>query len=295
MQQLDLFADSVPVQRANALIAALSRFDRAASRQALQRLVAADSQHAGLPHFRVLCEFVDHWPGRCDDLDCPHPQPEIAAAEQWIRERVMPAATIMGDAGGAMVRKSWSILAKASEAARIGPEHRDCFAAEFYLRAQQFPDVVRTARGIPGAAMRATAQRWLGLGYYGCGEAEQARTAALRYAWLAPQGFNVFVGEMRDAMLARDWRSFQADLGDLDAAWFPAWCVQEKKAGSTLLDNLPPGEGPTAYRLVAGLLIRERGGLCRALYEDRARLKRLNESFFAFYMKCRSNPHPQQR
>jgi hypothetical protein len=295
MQQLDIFADSVPVQRANALIAALSRFDRVASQQALELLVAADSQCEGLPRFRVLCEFVDHWPDSCDEPDWPRIQTDIAVAEQLIRERVMPAATIMGDAGVALVQRSWSVLAKASEAARIGPEHCDCFAAELYLRAQQFPDVVRTAQGLPGAEMRAAVQRWLGLGYCGCGEAEQAGRAVLRYAWLAPQRFHVFVEEMRDAMLARDWRSFQADLGDLDATWFPAWCVQEKKADSTLLDNLPTADGATAYRLVVGLAIRERGGLCPAVYEDRARLKRLNESFFAFYMKCRSNPRPQQR
>ena len=100
---------------------------------------------------------------------------------------------------------------------------------------------------------------------------------------------------MIDAALARDWRNFQADLGDLDATWFPAWCAHEKKAGAATLDNLPPGDGPLAYRLVAGLVKRERGGLCAAIYEDRARLKRLDDGFFSFYMKHRSDPLPRQR
>lgn len=111
----------------------------------------------------------------------------------------------------------------------------------------------------------------------------------LRYAWLAPQQFNAFVDETGEAQLARDWSDFQADLGDLDATWFPAWCAHEKKAGVSILENLPTSDGSMAYRLVTGLTIRERGGLCRAVYEDRARLKRLDESFFAFYMRHRSN------
>jgi hypothetical protein len=295
MQQLDIFADSVPVQRANALIAALSRFDRTASRQALQSLVSADPAYDGLLHFQVLCDFVDNWPSGHNDPGWPRTPAAVAAAEQLIMQRIMPAATMMGEAGRALVRQSWSDLARASEAAGIGPEHRDCFSAELYLRARQSSDVVRTVQGIPGAAMRAAVQRWLGLGYYGCGETEPARRAALRFAWLAPRRFSVFVEEMSDAALAQDWRDFQADLGDLDATWFPAWCAHEKKTGSTVLDNLPPGDGPMAYRLVVGLGIRERGGLCSAVYEDRAHLKRLSESFFAFYLMRRSDSHSRHR
>lgn len=295
MQQLDLFTDSVPVQRANALIAALSRFDRAACQQALHSLVSADPEHAGLPRFQELCEFVAHWPDACDHPNWPRTPAAVAAVERLIRERIMPAAALMGDAGRALVRRSWSDLAGASEAAGVGPEHRECFAAELYLRAQQSPDVVRTALGVPGANMRAAAQRWLGLGYHGCGETEPARRAVLRYAWLAPQRFSAFVEEMSDAALSRDWRDFQADLGDLDATWFPAWCMHEKKAGAPILDSLPPGNGPMAYRLVAGLAIRERGGLCAAVYEDRARLKRLDESFFDFYLRRRSDLYPRHK
>ena len=138
-------------------------------------------------------------------------------------------------------------------------------------------------------------QRWLGLGHYRCGAIEPSRTAALRYAWLAPKGFNAFVEEMSDPALTRDWRNFQADLGDLDATWFPAWCAHEKKSGTTIADNVPPGNGPMAYRLVVGLSIREQAGLCPAVYEDRARLKRLDDSFFALYMKHRSDLIPKLR
>ena len=62
-----------------------------------------------------------------------------------------------------------------------------------------------------------------------------------------------------------------------------------------MLGNLPSGDGPLAYRLVVGLARRERDGLCAAVYEDRARLKRLSESFFGFYMRHRSDLRAQQR
>jgi len=289
MQQLDIFADSASVQRANDLIAALTDFEHSAAQLALRNLAAVDPHHAGLPKYRLLCDFVDHWADSCNDPDWPRTPSDITAEEQLIREQIIPAATVMGNAGIELARKCWGVLSKASEKAGIAPEHSDHFAAELYLRAQQFTDAVRIAQKVPGAEMRAAVQRWLGLGYYGCGETEQAGRAVLRYAWLAPQRFDAFVDEAGDAQLARDWSDFQNDLGDLDATWFPAWCAHEKKAGAAILENLPTSDGGMAYRLVTGLAIRERGGLCSAVYEDRARLKRLDENFFAFYMQHRSS------
>jgi hypothetical protein len=294
MQQLDIFADSVPVQRANDLISALANLDRPASRLALRRLVEADSRHAGLPQYQLLCDFIDHWADSGGNPDWSPTLAAVAAEEQLIREQIIPATFVMGSAGGALLRKCWGILAKASEGAGIGAAHGDYFAAELYLRAQQFSDVVRTAQKVPGAEMRAMVQRWLGLGFYGCGEAEQARRAVLRYAWLAPQRFDAFVDEVGDVNLTHDWSDFQADLGDLDATWFPAWCVHEKKAGIFKSDNLPTSDGGMAYSLVMNLATRERGGLCPAVYEDRARLRGLDESFFDFYMQRRSEPQARK-
>jgi hypothetical protein len=289
MQQLDIFADSIPVQRTNDLIASLLGFDRAASRRALHRLRDADANHAGLARFQLLCDFLDHWDERYLDADGTCAPPDIFADEYLLRVQITPAAEVMGIAGSGLVRDCWGILAKASERAGITPSHPDCFAAELYLRAQQFPDAVRLAMQVPGADMRAVVQRWLGLGYFGCGETDRARSAVMRYAWLAPQQFNALVDEAGDAALARDWSNFQAVLDELDASWFPAWCAHENKAASSVLDNLPDGDGCSAYRLVCGLAIRERGGLGSALYEDRARLKQLDEHFFAFYMQRRSS------
>lgn len=294
MQQLDIFADSAPVQRANDLIAALVRFDHTASRLALRRLVAADPHHAGLAQYQVLCDFVDRWADSCNAPNWLRTPAAIAAEEQLIREQIIPAAVVMGYAGGDLVRKCWGVLAKASEGAGVGSEHCDYFAAELYLRARQFPDVVRIAQQVSGAEMRAAVQRWLGLGFYGCGETELAMRSVLRYAWLAPQRFDAFVDEMGDTELASDWSDFQADLGDLDATWFPAWCAHEAKYGISMRDNLPTSDGGMAYRLVTDLAIRERGGLCPAVYKDRARLKRLDESFFDFYMKRRSDLHARK-
>ena len=289
MYQLDIFADSVPVQRANDLIAALSNFDGIASRLALRKLEAADPHHAGLSEYQVLCDFIDRGVGSDNNPNRLGTLAAVAAEEQLIREQIAPAAVVMGNSGAGLLRKCWGILAKASEGAGIGPEHGDYFAAELYLRAQQFSDVVRTAQRIPGAEMRASAQRWLGLGFYGCGETDQAWRAALRYAWLAPQRFDTFVDETGDTELARDWSNFQDDLGDLDATWFPAWSAHEKEYSISMRDNLPTSDGGMAYRLVTNLAIRERGGLGPAVYEDRARLRQLDESFFIFYMKRRSD------
>jgi hypothetical protein len=113
----------------------------------------------------------------------------------------------------------------------------------------------------------------------------------LRYAWLSPQRFDSLIAEINNTELTRDWSRFQDDLEELDADWFPAWCVHENKFVNTALDNLPAGDGVTAYRLISDLAIRERNGICPTVIEKRMRLKQLNESFFAFYMKHRTDLH----
>lgn len=294
MQQLDIFADTLPVQRANALIAALARLDRAACWPALQALAEVDPDHAGLAHWRVLCDFVTNWPAAGDELRAPDNAAAVAEAERMIAGRIVPAAGAMGQAGALLLRRCWSDLARRAEAAGVGPQHPEACAAELHLRAGQARDAVRTARGIPGADLRAAVQRWLALGNQRCGEKEAGLTSTLRYAWLAPQRFNALVEELSDRELARNWRSFDADLGDLDATWFPAWLANEKKCGATIADNVPPGDGPQAYRLVVGLSRREHDGLCPAVYEDRKRLKQLDDGFFAYYMRHRSDPRQHQ-
>ena len=289
MQQLDIFADSLPVQHANTLIASLARFDRTTCWPALEALAAIAPDHAGLARLRTLCEFVTSWPA-IDGPGEPDSAAAVADAERLIAERIAPATEAMGRAATVLLRRSWSELARRSEAAGVGPQHPDAFAAELHLRAGQPRDAVRAARDLPGADQRATVQRWLALGNYRCGEKEAGLTSALRYAWLAPQRFNALVEEMSDPELARNWRSFEADLEDLDAAWFPAWLANEQKSGATIADDLPPGDGPQAYRLVVRLSRREHDGLCPAVYEDRKSLKQLDECFFAFYMRHRSDP-----
>lgn len=291
MQQLDIFADSESVQRTNDLITALARFDYMASRQAMCNLVAADPSHEALDKFQVLCDFLEHWIEYIAKPDVSDIVITIAFEEKMIREQIISASIVMGVKGNLLIRKCWESLAGLSEKAGIDPRQTHCFAAELYLRAGQFQDVVRTAKVIPGADMRSAVQRWLALGYAGCGEEEQARSATLRFSWLSPQEFDGFVDEMQDTALARDWSNCQADLDDHDATWFPAWCANEKVAGVPIQDNFPVCEGSSAYKLVMSLGLRERNGICRTVFEERARLKQLNESFFAFYMKRRDHPY----
>lgn len=288
MQQLDIFADSESVQRTNDLIAALANLDRIAARQAMRDLVAADPHHEGLPRFQVLCDFVKQWDERCDQHDLE----AIVAEEQLIREHIVPASVVMGSAGNSLIKKCWNALAKKSESAGVSFENQSCFSAELYLRAQQFNDVVRTAREIPGVDICAAAQRWLALGYGGCGKAEQAREPMLRFAWLSPEKFDGLVDEMRNEELARNWDKFQTDLDDLDATWFPAWCALEKKPGIAIADNLSVSDGSMAYQLVMRLNLSERGGVhCK---DERARLKNLNGIFFAFYLAQQAKLHPRK-
>lgn len=288
MQQLDIFADSEPVQRANDLIGALAHLDRIAARQAMRDLVAVDQHNAVLPRFQVLCDFVEHWDERCDQHDLE----AIVAEEQLIREHIVPASVVMGSAGGKLIHKCWGLLAKKSESAGVPFGNQNCFAAELYLRAQQFDDAVRTVKEMTDGQLFAEVQRWLALGYAGCGKAEQAREPVLRFAWLSPERFDDLVDEMRNVELLQDWDSFQFDLDELDATWFPAWCALGKNFGIAIVDNFPASDGSRAYQLVMSLVSGERSGVhCK---DERARLKKLNESFFAFYLARQAQLHPRK-
>jgi hypothetical protein len=230
-QQLDIFLDSEPVQRANDRIEALSLFDRAASKQALHHLKIADPNHADLPRFQVLCDFLDQGLKSSNQSELAAREAAVIADEKSIREQIIPAAAVMSHKRGALIHKYWHTLALTSEKWGIAPERQAHFSAELYWRAQQYSELVRTAQTVSGGLMRAAVQRWLGLGHYGCGAVKQGRQAVFRYAWLAPQKFDELVDEIADLELSRDWNIFQNDLDQLDASWFPAWCANQFVTG----------------------------------------------------------------
>ena len=97
---------------------------------------------------------------------------------------------------------------------------------------------------------------------------------------------------MSDPELTRNWRSFEANLEDLDATWIPVCLTNEKKVARRSPTTCHPA---IARSLVVGLSWREHGGLCPAAYEDRKRLRQLDDGFFAFYMRHRSDSRQRQQ
>lgn len=237
MQQLDIFADSESVQRTNDLIAALACFDYSTSRQAIHALVAADPCHEALDKFQVLSDFIEHWVEYIAESDYSDIAATIVAEEKLICEQIMPVAIVMGQKREVLVRTCWESLAKLSEQAGIDPKQTPCFAAELYLRAGKFHDVVRTAKVIPCADMRSAVQRWLALGYAGCGKTEHARSATLRFAWLSPQKFDAFVQNLNLASNGRPLLSFFAHYPAINSAQTPVF-ARASKSGIDLVIKL---------------------------------------------------------
>lgn len=281
MHQLDIFNDSAPIQFANELFIALARFDRDALAPALNRLASADPRFAGLPQLQLLCDFLGGWPSQCSSAD------QVADCEFWISAKIVPASRLMGAFARPMLKRLWSDLAFISEALGIGPDKHNYFAAELYLRAGLPADAVRVASKISEPTYCPSVQRWLALGLFRINEGVRGYFAALRCAWLDPEGFSALVSEIGSDTLSREWKLFQSDLGGLDASWFPAWCTHEKKLDLRMVGCIPPGPGPEAYGVVCKLLEREKQGLTAALFDDRARLRNLGDEFFDFYMRRR--------
>jgi len=295
MQQLDIFADSESVQRTNDLMAAWARFDSNGAQLALQALRNVDAAHPELADFKTVCEYLARWPTGCDDPSWPRTPTAIQTAVDQLLTQLIPLTKKMGNAGHTLLRKMWADLANASTVANIDYTDGLTYTAELHWHAEQYAEMVRTAQQVPDADMQAPVQRWLALGHQKCGDHKMARLAALRFAWLAPQQFDMLITEINNLKLTKDWKAFQNDLGDLDATWFPIWCLHEHKADGLNLAPYPQNSGAMAYPILIDLIAQERVGLSEAIFTDRARLKDLGEHFFAFYLQRRSDFHSSRR
>lgn len=291
MQQLDIFADSESVQHTNDLMTAWIQFDHNGAQRALQTMRNANPTHPELSDYQAICEYLARWPTGCDDPSWPRTPTAIQTAVDQLLTQLIPLTQKMGDGGRTLLRKMWSDLANASAVAKIDYAEGLTYPAELHWRAEQYAEMVRAAQLVPDADMQAPVQRWLALGHQKCGDNKMARLAALRFAWLAPQQFDILMTEINNLKLTKDWKAFQNDLSDLDATWFPVWCLHEHKADGLNLAPYPQNSGAMAYSILIDLIAQERAGLSEAIFTDRARLKDVGEHFFAFYLRRRSDFH----
>ncbi len=284
MRQLDLFNDTLSIQKANCLSAVLLMRDWDAMPSALSELVKVDDEGQYYPKFKQLCTLITHAltvlaSKEIRYEECSH------LGEMFQSTLASQANLLMGSAGNEWICSFWSELAEKFE--RIGERGKED-SVEAYLKAHRWSDVLRVVNNsFLGKEMRSSVQRWLCLGYLALGHRNEAIQSLLRYAWLSPEGMENLIQESSCASWAQFWQGFQRDIGDLENDWFPAWYLHEFRPLEWRFESYPGTVAARAYQVLLGLLLRESRGIDSTLMADRAKLKGLSPEFFAFYLRYR--------
>jgi hypothetical protein len=277
MQQLDIFADSRDTWLGNALIDALIARDAAQAVVALEELRKEAPDHPHLSAFGLLRDFLRD--GEWDALPVAH-------AVRRAETELIPACAALGGRAEEFLCHFWRRLVQRATAP-YDPACPDAHAAALWLRAGDYEKADAAAGEVPGSDQLPEVLRWRCVAKHRLGGLDAALPFVMRLAWNAPERMSAMVAELGDPLLIRAWREFGTALGDLDAAWFPAWFLHEHP-GTLLPADAPQSAPAAAAGAVARLLDLEKRGHSTALVNLRGQLRALGETFYGFYMARRS-------
>lgn len=297
MHQLDIFLDSHEVTLANEAIAALSALDSERAARAIDCLRAAAPERSDLPCLDKLHDFLSLFQSAdfaALDADA------VEVVVEVFRDRVVPCARVLGDAGKGFLTFFWLRLARAASAP-FDPERPQLHAAELFLRAEAYEAAEEAASGVVSQPTHRAVLRWQAIARYRRAGRRAALSKIFVLAWHAPDAFADLLAELDDRQLAKEWVAFEADVEDLDASWFPVWHLLRQPASAAavevdLADALAQQAAGAAtesipalhaYRLLARILDLEKGGHSAKLVALRARLQAIDAGFFTAYMRSR--------
>lgn len=278
MRQLDIFNDTRSTSLANAAIDALLARDGARATVAIEDLHREAPDHAHLTAFGILRDFLlaVEWDG-------------LPVSEALLRAHagLIPACLALGERAEDFLHPFWRRLAQRA-AAPYDPACPEAHAAALWLRAGEHAEADAAAGQVPGGDELPEVLRWRCLAGYRLHGLDAALPFIMRLAWIAPERLGATVAELGDPLLLRAWRDFGAALGDLDAAWFPAWFLHEHPGTPLPVDPVPENiPAAAACAVLARLLTMEKRGHSPALVSLRAKLKALGETFYEFYLARR--------
>ena len=289
--QLDIFEHSRDLMLRNDVLHALERRDAAAARLAWQHLEAEWPRDDALVALDKLVATLERPESRAFD--------EPAAVREALRvmqQDIEPAAVHLW---GAPSAAAWLAPLWASVALRAAPvpfqaDAADLHSAALWLRAADFAAAADAAAQIESWRRIPAPLAWMAEARYRIDGLDQSWALLAELAWLAPQRFDALTRRLADPVLDRLRRHFDAEFeGDghaADSAWFPAWLLCDKPALAQWLGQAQAGlQHPPerALRLLLDLLHLERQGRQHELPAQRRRLRDLQPSLYAAYMKSR--------
>lgn len=287
--QLDLFEHSADTMLRNAVVDALAGRDAAAARAARQALAEACPGDDAMPALDALLRALDAHPA-AHPLDGDTAR---ACRDSLEREAEPAAHRIFGDA--AWVRPCWAALAAAAAGLPYQPETADLHAAGLWLRAADWARAAEAVAGIASWRRIPVPLGWMAEARYRLLGLDAAWPLLAELAWLAPGRFGDLQRRLADPLLERLLRRFGAgfdgdDGGTADLAWFPAWALTEQSALARVLATAEPSRHTAperALRLLVELIGLEHQGRHHDVVERRRRLRDLQPSLYAAYLRTR--------
>lgn len=290
--QLDLFADSRDVMLRNDAIEALWRRDARAAAAARSALAEFAPGHDALAALDVLIGALSA------AADPPFTGPaEAGTARDHLTNSVAPAAfAVLGADGGAWLTPLWRRLAESAMAVPFSVPAADSHAAPLWLLAGEAAAAAAAVEAIPSWRRIPAPLSWMAQARHALEGLDAVWPLLVELAWLAPRRLAQCARELADPLLDRLLRRFEAECescadnsGDL-LAWFPAWLLNDQPALLSRLLEARPGldnEPERVFRLMGRLLHLERRGRHAELIESRKRLRNLQPTLYAIYMRTR--------
>ncbi len=292
-RQLDLFIDGADAILVHEIVVGLMRRDGDRAAAGLRQLGQEHPHHPDLAALTVLVEAL--------------PTPLLATAthltltkhiEETERQLVPAARRLLGADADAFLRPMWQVLAATATDLTFAPTHPRAHRAWLCQQYGDWPQVLAAVENEPGWADTPLLRSWMGLARHHLGAPEVAIRLWLPLCWIDPALFAACAPTLPNPTIRAAWVAFEdaAPFEEslapraLAPAWFPAWLVLRHPGLSRLFDadDIPDaGDAALVFRHLLALLPLEQHGLTDELVSQRRALRRLDESFFRYYMAVR--------
>ncbi|CAN7309528.1 hypothetical protein LJR034_001489 [Caballeronia sp. LjRoot34] len=291
MDQLDIFDNSRDVMLRNDVIGALQHDETAAAGRLLLALVAEYPDDRSIASLRtMLCALEEK-------TATPFPDHDAAAVarDQLLARLEAAAVELLGQREATTwLARRWKEMACRAASLSFRPEHGDCHAAPFWLRAGHWTSAIDAVGRIESWRRIPAPLAWMSEATYRLNGMEAAWPMMAELAWLSPERLDSLARSLADpsldALLARFNATFDGNGDTSDLCWFPAWALVEKTGLARWLAQAQPSRQlapERAMRLVLDLLNLERQGRHHELVERRKVLRDLSPPLYATYMKTR--------
>lgn len=289
--QLDIFEHGRDLMLRNDVLHALQRRDAAAARCAWRQLAAEFADDAELAPLNRLVATLEQPEGPPFDSAA-----DVAEAVRRLQDDLVPAARQAWGAPGAAawLAPSWAGLARRAAKLPFQADHAGWHAAALWLQAGDFAAATAAVQRIDSWRRIPAPLDWMAEARHRLDGLDASWPLLAELAWLAPERFDALTRRLADPLLTRLRRQFDAEFEGqgtaADLAWLPAWLLCEKPALAALLGQAQAGlqRAPErAMRLLLDLLHLERQGRQQDLVAQRRRLRDLQPSLYATYMRSR--------